>query len=124
MISVKAGSPDWIDSSLAAKPRELQIITVEPALHGLADELRWNRFEDAEHTRDRDQLGMKLLAEDACAQIASRASHGTATQRAVNMDAAIGHHFGAGAYGSGHDEIPMPCVDALTGAHELMVQQR
>jgi serine protease Do len=59
-----------------------------------------------------------------CAQIASRASQGTATQGAVNMNAAIGHHFGAGAYGSGHNEIPMPCVDALTRAHELMVQQR
>src|SRR5688572_5065109 len=121
MISVKLGSPDWTDSSLAAEARELQSITVEPALHGLAGKLRGNRLEDAEHTRDRDQLSTELLAEDTCAQVAARASQGAASQRAVDVNAAIGHHFGAGSYGSGHDEIALPCVDALTRAHELMV---
>src|SRR5690606_35921489 len=115
---------DWIRFSLTAEPRELQIVTVEPALHGLAGELRGNRLEDAEHTRDRNQLGVELLAEHACARIASRASQGTPAQGAVDMHAAIGHHFGAGSYRGGHDEIPMPCVEALARAHELMVHER
>src|SRR5690606_15760478 len=85
MISVKFGSPDWIRFSLTAEPRELQIVTVEPAPHGHAGKLRGTRLEDAEHTRDRIQLGVELLAEHACARIASRASQGTPAQGAVDM---------------------------------------
>ena len=76
-----------------------QVVAIQPGLHGLARQLRREGLEHAEHAGDGNQLGMKFLAEHARADFAPRAGHRAAAQRAVDVHAAVGHHFGAGADG-------------------------
>src|SRR6185369_4313507 len=62
MISVNGGSPSF-ESGLLINLGELQVIAGQPRLDRHPGELRWNRFEHAEHAGDRHQLRVKLLAE-------------------------------------------------------------
>ena len=48
---------------------------------------------------------MEFVAEHARAVFAPRAGHGAAAQRAVDVDAAVGDHFGAGADGRRDDQV-------------------
>src|SRR5262245_15493515 len=107
-----------------ADTAELQIIPIQPCLHGLAGELGRDGLEPPEPARDRDELRVKFLAENARAYISTRTRHRAPTKGAVHVHAAIRHDLGAVADGCGDNEVAMACVHALTGAHWCVRHQR
>src|SRR3546814_11962802 len=68
---------------------------------------------------DRDQFRFEAAAEDAGAGFAARAGDRPATQRAVDMDTAIGDDFGARADGGADDQIAVGDIDLLTRTHRV-----
>src|SRR5258706_8278425 len=104
--------------------RETQFLARQPGLHGVAGQLGRNRLENAKHAGDRDEFGMKFLAEHPRGELTARAGHRASAQRTVNMEAAVRHDFRAGTDSGRDDEIAIARIDTLPGAHGLMLNQR
>src|ERR1700719_2658078 len=66
--------------------REMQLLARQPGLHGVAGELRGNRLENAKNSGDRNECGMKFLADHPRGELTARAGHRASAQRTVNME--------------------------------------
>src|SRR5690606_34080844 len=73
-------SPKWKPVGSRADPGETQVLAIEPALHGFADQLGRYGFEDAEHAGDGHQLRVEFLAEHSRRRFAARAGERPAAQ--------------------------------------------
>src|SRR6202008_524563 len=109
-------SSDSLVASVMAYPPKTQVVAIEPRLHGFARQVRRDGLENSEHAGDGYQLGVKIVTEHPRADFAAHAGHRPAAQRAVDVHAAVGHHFGTGTNRARHHEIAMPGVNPLAGA--------
>src|SRR5881394_2231039 len=131
-VDAAGGGVSWriadISDDLLALRRadasEVKILAFESRLHRLACELGGNRLEHTEHARDGHELGIELLAKNARRLLAARAGKGATAQCAVDVDAAVGHDFRAGADDVQDDEIAIARIDTLPGTHRLVMNQR
>src|SRR6267378_7614845 len=102
---------------------EMQLLACEPCLYGLARKLGGNRLENAKYARDRDELGMKFLAEHARGELTACPRHCAPTKRAVDMEAAVRHDLRAGTDSGRDDEIAVARINTLPGTHGLILNQ-
>ena len=85
----------------------------------LLEEARVDLLVDHVDARDRDQLGLEAVAEDARALIAVDAGVRPPAQMAVDVDVAVGEHLAAGTDRRERDQVAAFGVDLLPGAHRL-----
>src|SRR5260370_25209649 len=69
--------------------RETQFLARQPGLHGVAGQLGGNRLENAKHPGDRNELGMKLLAEHPRRELTTRPFPRAPAPRPLNMPASL-----------------------------------
>src|SRR5262245_52086054 len=100
---------------------EVKIVAFEACLHRRSCELGGNCFEHPEHAGYRDELGVELLAKDACRLLAARAGQRATAQRAVDVNTTVGHDFGARADDVRDNEIAIAGIDTLPRAHRLVL---
>src|SRR5688572_1266441 len=100
-------------ASVMAYPPKVQIVAVEPRLHGFARQIRRDGLENTEHAGDGHQLGIEFVAEHSRADFAAHSSDRPAAQRAVHVHAAVCHDFGARADCARYDQIAMTRVNPL-----------
>src|SRR6476661_1311158 len=67
----------------------------------------------AVHAGDGDEFGFEAQRDDAGLGVAARAGHGLAAQRCVDVDAAVGDHFGAGVHHRHHDQVATARIHLL-----------
>src|SRR5690606_31449103 len=101
-----------------------QFFALEPALHGPALEVVGNLFEHAVLAGDGHQCRPEIGDVDARLLVALRTGHGASTQAAVDVDIAIGDHFGAVGDRTGDDQVAVAGVDLLAGTYRTVVVLR
>src|SRR5207342_570027 len=107
----------------SVKRGDLQVLALQPDLHGLAAQFLRDVFQDLVAARDRDEFGVELATEDARLLPALRASQGAAAQGTIDVDGAVGHHLGAGADGGQYAQVAVGGIDLLAGAHGRRLDQ-
>src|SRR3546814_13376103 len=85
---------DWSSDVCSSDLHDLRGFAAQIPLHLLGNRI---------NPGDRDQFRFEAAAEDAGAGFAARAGDRPATQRAVDVDTAIGDDFGARADGGAED---------------------
>src|SRR6202035_4185143 len=105
----------------AADRCEMQNLTIEPRLNGLAGQRSGDRFEDSKNTGNRNQFRVKILTEHSRVELTMRAGHRATAQRAVDVNAAVRDDLGTGTDSGGYDKITMARVDSLAGTHGLLL---
>src|ERR1700689_4688790 len=109
----KARSVRWSGS------REGQPVVGQAHLYRVTDMLGRNRFADQIVPGDAEQFGLELADEDPRLGIAARPGDGPASERAVDMDMAIGDDFGPRADRAEHDQITAAGIDLRARADRL-----
>src|SRR6202030_1270617 len=100
---------------------EMQDLTIEPSLNGLAGQRGGDRFEDPKNTGNRNQFRVKFLTEHSRVELTMRAGHRASAQRTVNVNAAVRDNLGTGTDSGRYDEITIARIDSLAGAHGLLL---
>src|SRR3546814_9694221 len=101
---------DWSSDVCSSDLHDLRGFAAQIPLHLLGNRI---------NPGDRDQFRFEAAAEDAGAGFAARAGDRPATQRAVDVDTAIGDDFGARADGGADDQIAVGDIDLLPRTHRV-----
>src|SRR4051795_11636603 len=99
-------------------------VALEPGLSRPAAQGRVDIVGGLVKAIDCKQFGLDLLTIDACARVAVHARHGTAAQRAVDVNGAAGNDLGAGADRTQNGDVAFGKDHGLAGAHGAFEQQR
>src|SRR3954447_14291474 len=99
-------------------------VALEPGLSRLAAQGRVDIVGGLVKTIDCKQFGLDLLTIDACARVAVHARHGTAAQRAVDVNGAAGNDLGAGADRTQNGDVAFGEDHGLARPHGGLEQQR
>ena len=94
-------------------------LALEPHADAPAEELRVDLLAHEVDPRDREQLGVELVAEDHGALVALDAGERAAAQRPVDVDVAAGRDLGPVADRGGDHEVAVRHDDLLAAAHRL-----
>src|SRR5690348_2047762 len=98
-----------------------QFVLLQPDLHRAAGEFLRQFLEYAVMPGDGYDLCPEFAAEDARRLVAQRAREGTAAQRAIDVDVAVGQGLGAVGDRADHHEIAAARVHLLAGADRTVV---
>src|SRR5258707_133081 len=108
----------------SAAAQDHDALVLEDDLHALADMRGRDVFMDEITAGNAHQLGLEAADEDARRRVARGAGDRAATQRAVDVDVAVGDDFGAGAHRAHDDDVAARRVDLRARAHRLGDEQR
>ena len=113
-----------MDQCSAADARKVQIVAGQPGLHGFAGQLGGM----VSNTRNTPAMETSSAWNSWQNTRAPASPWAPAIARprsdAVDVHATVGHHLRAGADCRGDDEVAVTSVDALAGAHGLVMHQR
>ena len=108
-----------VPSSPVSRAFHPQRTALQPDLNGLAAQVRLHVLSRQVEAVDGDELGLELAAENARRGVAGRAGHGSAAQRAVDMDGAAGDDLRAGCDRADDGDVALREKQRLAGAHRL-----